>query len=150
MIREFDDADADAVAALIATTMRTSNVHDYPSSMLESLIAYFSPAKLLALAGERTCLVAELHGRIIGTGALDGEELATFFVDPAFQRRGVGSQLLLALEHAASAAGHRQIRVDSSMTGAGFYARYGYERCGPAVERSAGLQFPMIKPLPLK
>lgn len=146
-IRKFEHSDADAVAVLIATTMRISNSRDYSSSTLEALIAYFTPSKLRALAAERTCLVAEVDGRVVGTGALDADELATFFVHPDFQHRGVGSQLLLALEHAASAAGHQQLRVESSLTGAGFYARYGYERCGPPVERSAGMQIPMLKHL---
>ncbi|MGI8843771.1 MAG: GNAT family N-acetyltransferase [Gemmatimonadaceae bacterium] len=137
-IRPFEPEDAGAVSALIAVTMRESNARDYPPERLEALIAYFTPEKLRTLARERYCLVALAGGRLIGTAAREGDALATFFVDPEYQGRGVGTHLLVALEREARNAGLRSLRVEASLTGTPFYERRGYQRTGAIVAATAG------------
>lgn len=41
-IRAFADCDSEAVASIIAATMRASNSRDYSSEVPEPLIAYFT------------------------------------------------------------------------------------------------------------
>jgi predicted N-acetyltransferase YhbS len=146
-IRAFEPRDADAVSALIRRTMGESNSHDYPLDRLQPLIDYFSPEKVLRLGQERVCLVAESDQLLVGTAALEGAELATFFVLPEYQRLGIGAQLLAALEEQARAQGHSRLTVDASLTGAAFYARMGYLRTGVDREGSAGPQIGMEKRL---
>ena len=146
-LRRFEPGDAPTVANLIAETMRVSNAGDYPRERLEPLIAYFSPEKLCQLATERYVLVALADQRLVATGALDDDQLATFFVHPHYQRRGVGTRLLRALEHAAREAGTRRLRVEASLTGAPFYERHGYRRVGEPFEGTAGPQIPLMKAL---
>jgi putative acetyltransferase len=145
IIRPFEPRDADAVSALIGRTMRESNSRDYALERLQPLIDYFSPEKLRRLGQERVCLVAEIHGRLIGTAALDGIELATFFVLPEYQGQGIGTRLLAAIEQRARSLGITRITVDASLTGAAFYARNGYQRTGVEREGTAGLQIGMEK-----
>lgn len=102
-VRPFRPSDAHAVSALIRRTMRVSNGAVHPMERLQPLMDYFSPAKVDALARERVCFVAEEGGEVVGTGALEGDELVTFFVTPEQQGRGVGSRLLEAAEDAAAA-----------------------------------------------
>ena len=144
-IRTFEPRDAEAVSALIRRTMRESNSHDYPLERLQPLIDYFSPEKLRQLSQERVCLVAEANGQLIGTAALDGAELATFFVLPEYQGQGIGMQLLAAIEQQARAQGITRITVDASLTGAAFYTRMGYLRTGVEREGTAGTQIGMEK-----
>jgi GNAT superfamily N-acetyltransferase len=146
-IRAFAPEDAEAVSAVIRTTMRISNSHDYPIAQLQPLIDYFSPAKVLLLSAERHCLVATIDGRVVGTAALEGHELLTFFVLPDVQGRGVGALLLAGLEAHARAAGLRELTVDASITGAPFYARHGYQETGVTHAGSAGPQIGMVKRL---
>jgi GNAT superfamily N-acetyltransferase len=146
-LRPFRPDDAAAVSALIATTMQVSNAADYPAELIHALIAYFTPEKVTALAGERDCLVASVRADIIGTAARDVDELVTFFVHPDWQGRGVGAALLAELERSALRAGLKRLRVEASVTGAGFYERQGYQRTGPMIERTAGAQVPMSKDL---
>jgi putative acetyltransferase len=145
MLRRFEPRDAEAVSALIGTTMRRSNSRDYPAEVLRPLIDYFAPAKLIQLAGERHCLVAEEGGRVIGTAARDGAELVTFFVHADAQGRGVGTRLLGALEDEARAAGVARLTVEASVTGAPFYEQRGYRRTGRTVDGTAGVQIAMEK-----
>lgn len=147
VVRAFRPADAPAVSALIAATMRRSNARDYPAERLEALIAYFTPDMLRLLGGERQCLVALVGDRVIGTAARDGAELATFFVHPDHQGRGVGSRLLAPLEAAARAAGLPALHVESSLTGVAFYERRGYHRTGARTWGTAGPHVSLVKHL---
>jgi putative acetyltransferase len=146
-IRAFAPHDAEAVSALIQHTMRVSNSHDYPLARLQPLIDYFSPDKVRQLNQERVCLVAEIDGQVIGTAGLEDVELVTFFVHPDHQGMGIGTRLLAAIEEQARARGLTRITVDSSLTGAAFYARMGYVRTGVEFEGTAGPQIGMEKQL---
>lgn len=144
-IRAFKPDDAEAVSTLIRHTMATSNSADYPLERLQPLMDYFSPEKVLHLSKERICLVAEIDGQVIGTVALEGAELCTFFIHPEFQGKGIGSQLLTAIERAAIEAGLRAIHTDASLTGAPFYEKRGYQRTGVDIDGTAGKQIGMVK-----
>jgi GNAT superfamily N-acetyltransferase len=146
-IRAFEPRDAEAVSALIRHTMRTTNVDDYPLERLQPLMDYFSPEKVLLLSGERCCLVAEVDGEVVGTVALEEAELCTFFIHPDYQRMGIGSQLLTAIEGVAVAAEIKAIHTDASLTGVAFYEKRGYQRTGVDIEGTAGRQVGMVKRL---
>jgi GNAT superfamily N-acetyltransferase len=146
-IRRYRSSDAEAVSAIIRTTMRESNTADYPAERLQPLIDYFSPQKVEQLSHERICLVAEEGGALIATAALDGDELVTFFVLPRLQGRGVGAALLAELETIARRSGLQLLRVDASLTGAAFYERNGYRRTGAILDGTAGPQISMQKRL---
>lgn len=51
----------------------------------------YTPEKLEEINRERVCFVAEADSVIVGTAALEGDALVTFFVDPSQQRRGIGA-----------------------------------------------------------
>ncbi len=146
-IREFEPRDAEMVSSVIRRTMQESNSGDYPLARLQPLMDYFSPEKLILLNQERQCLVAEVDDQVIGTIALEGTDLCTFFIHPHYQGLGIGSQLLMAIEEVASAAGIKSIHMDASLTGVGFYAKRGYRRTGVDIEGMAGKQIGMIKEL---
>ena len=146
-IRAYESADANAVSQLIRTTMRISNSADYPMDRLQPLIDYFSPEKVDQLSRERVCLVAEEAGEIVGTGGLEDDELVTFFVNPGWQGRGIGSALLSAVEAVASTRGIRELKVGSSLAGAPFYQSHGYRPTGELSEGTAGTHVPMTKVL---
>ena len=129
--------------------MRESNSRDYPPDRLQPLIDYFSPEKVRRLGQERVCLVAEVNGLLIGTAALEGAELATFFVLPKYQGQGIGRRLLAEIEELARTQGLTHITVDASITGAAFYARMGYLRTGVERAGTAGMQIGMEKQLQL-
>lgn len=146
-IRPYHSSDAGALSRLIRATMHVSNSVDYPMERLQPLIDYFSPEKVDALNQERVCFVAEEAGEVVGTGALEADELVTFFVAPHRQGGGIGSALLRAVETAAREGGLRRLRVGSSIAGAPFYRRHGYEPTGEILEATAGAHVAMEKEL---
>jgi GNAT superfamily N-acetyltransferase len=144
-IREFVSDDATAVSELIRLTMERSNTSDYPLSKLRPLIDYFTPERVELLSRERFCLVAVQQGRIIGTAAIEGQQVATFFVHPEVQRQGVGTALLGALERLAHRKGLPRLVVEASLTGTSFYEARGYHRTGRLIEGAAGGQIELEK-----
>jgi len=147
LIRTFKAQDAKNISNLIRKTMSVSNSKDYPAERLKLLIAYFSPEKVVKLSKERVCLVAESENRLIGTIALEGNELLTFFVHPDFQTRGVGTQLLDAIEKLAISHEVTLLTCKASITAVPFYTKKGYKRTGLNKDGTAGKQIGMKKSL---
>ncbi len=77
-----------------------------------------------------TVWVAEAAGEIAGMVALSlggAAEVEDFFVEPAFQGRGVGGALMAVLLDAARAASATVLEVDADPNAEAIYAKLGFE-----------------------
>jgi N-acetylglutamate synthase-like GNAT family acetyltransferase len=146
-LRLTEPRDAEAVTALVGATMQHSESDAYPAEVLEPLIEYFTSQKISQLAHDRHFLVAEEGDKLVGAAALDGGELAAFFVHPGYQRRGVGAQLLQALEKAAADQGLSRLVVRANLASSAFYERMGYRKTGTILSATGITQIGMEKPL---
>ncbi len=82
-------------------------------------------------------LVSESDGRVVGFVSMLGNEVGGIFVDPAHQRRGVGSALMDAVT-----ASRRHVVLDvfeANAIGRSFYAAYGFRDIGSSAEETTGL-----------
>ena len=84
-----------------------------------------------ALRASWYVLTAFDDDRLVGVGRLvsDGVQYAVVFdmiVDPAYQRRGIGSALLQRLVQRCEAAGIRDIGLFAATGTQGFYSRHGF------------------------
>ncbi len=91
----------------------------------------------LALRNSRHYVVARVDGAVVGYAglmlSLDEAHVTTIAVDPAWQKHGIGSRLMINLNHAALAWGaqHMTLEVRVSNTAAQhMYARFGFETEG--------------------
>ncbi|MBR2809962.1 MAG: GNAT family N-acetyltransferase [Solobacterium sp.] len=129
-IRRFEPEDASAVSGLIAETMRISNARDYPSNVLEDLIAHRQPQDILLQAAETHFYVAEEKGEIIACGAIGRKHscccLYSIFVHPSYQGKGIGAAIVATLEQDAYAAQTGCIEVPASITALPFCRKLGY------------------------
>lgn len=85
-----------------------------------------TPAKMAAWQ----VWVAEADGQVAGMIALSlgaVAEVEDFFVEPAFQGRGVGGALMATLQAAARAAGAVTLEVDADPNAEAIYAKLGFE-----------------------
>ena len=132
-VRRFREGDAEAVSALIAETLRTTNAKDYPAEYIEQTVAALSPKQIAARA-ERTHFYVACAGRTpVGCGAIgaywdkeDESSLFTVFVLPEYQRKGIGRAIIRALEEDEYFLRARRIEIPASVTAAPFYRKMGY------------------------
>ena len=132
-IRRLEEKDAQAVAELIATTIRISNARDYPAELMEELVKTETPEHVLQRAAWTHFYVAEEEGNIIGCGAIgpywgkeDESSLFTIFVHPNYQGKGIGKRIVETLEQDEFALRARRIEIPASITGLPFYQKMGY------------------------
>jgi len=132
-IRRFEEADAREVSALIARTLRTTNIRDYSPEYIEATVNAMRPQDILRRAGWTHVYVARDGERIVGCGAIgpywdreDESSLFTLFVLPEYQGRGIGRRIVETLERDAYALRARRIEIPASVTAAPFYERMGY------------------------
>jgi putative acetyltransferase len=93
-------------------------------------------AATLTVAGmERKILeleiwVAELSDKVVGWGAIRGDQLEGLYTDPEFFGRGIGTELLSLLEALMRGRGIPAVFAETSSNAEEFYLRRGYEQIG--------------------
>ena len=104
-IRRFQTGDADEVSALIATTLRTTNIKDYSSEDIENEVEILQPNNILERAKYTHFYVVCDDNKLVGCGAIgpywdkeDESSLFTIFVLPEYQGKGIGKKIIETLE----------------------------------------------------
>ena len=151
-IRRFENADAEAVSAVVCETVRISNAKDYPQEYVDVLVKEHSPERIAERAAQGHMYVACDGETIIGTGTIApfwGSEtesiLLTVFVLPAYQGKGVGRAIIAALEQDEYAKRATRIEIPASLTGADFYRHLGYEYKDGITEPENGVMIRLEK-----
>ena len=151
-IRAFRKEDANAVAQVIAKTLRISNSKDYPQDYIEYIIAAHSAEDLLKASDERHIYVACDGERIVGTGGIAGywgskteSILLTIFVLPEYQGKGIGRQIIQTLEQDEYALRANRIEIPASKTAVNFYRKLGYDYKDGKAELDDGLLYRLEK-----
>ena len=133
-IRRFRETDAKEVSALIARTLRTTNIKDYSPEFIEQEVNVLTPAYIAWRASWTHFYVVCEGERIIGCGAIGpywGSEtessLFTIFVLPGYQGRGIGRRIVETLEQDEFALRASRIEIPASITACEFYRKLGYD-----------------------
>ena len=133
-IRRFKETDAQEVSALIAKTLRTTNIKDYSSEFIENEVKVLTPEYIAWRASWTHFYVVCDGERIVGCGAIGpywGSEtqssLFTIFVLPHYQGRGIGRQIVETLEQDEFALRASRIEIPASITACEFYRKLGYD-----------------------
>jgi len=133
IIKRFREEEAKEVSDLIRTTIRISNTKDYPTELMDQLIEYETPERVIERAGWTHFYVAHDEDKIIGCGAIgpywgkeDESSLFTIFVLPEYQGKGVGRRIIETLETDIFFRRAKRIEIPASITGVPFYLRMGY------------------------
>jgi GNAT superfamily N-acetyltransferase len=141
--------DAEAIEALIQRSVRILQAPDYTEAQREGALGtVFGVDRQLIRDG--TYLIAEQDGRMVACGGwsrrsavfgadalhggdtteirpgIDPARIRAFFVEPGFERQGIGSMIMRACEDAARAYGFLDLELAATVTGVALYARHGF------------------------
>jgi len=133
-IEPFQTHQAKAVSDLIRRGLLEINAKDYPLEFITYLVDYFSPAQIEENAKTQHIFVALEAGRVIGTSGLANFGSAdkpdyfgvAVFVQPECQGRGIGKQLMAAVEAKAKEIGAGKITVRAAIRAERFYEKLGF------------------------
>ena len=120
------DTDIPQYIELIHRTLRVSNSRDYEQDIVENLCALYTPESVHSLLEKRTIFVAKESGEVLGTGGIENNVLYGVFVDPEFQGRGLGREIMVRLEAKAREDGVAALTAPASITAVEFYRHLGY------------------------
>lgn len=124
-IRRATADDSRAVYEIVLHALRETNARDYPASVIDRLVLTL-PEKVASNLVTWHAFVALVDGRVVGTASLSGHTVKSVFVHPDYQRGGVATKLMGAVENAAVAQSVRSLNVQSSITAQPFYAMWGF------------------------
>jgi GNAT superfamily N-acetyltransferase len=161
--------DVELLEPLIAESVRVLQAPDYTASQREAALGtVFGVDRQLILDG--TYFVAEIDGVIVGCGgwsrrrtlfgsdhgaaredalldpASDAARIRAFFVRPGYERRGIGSAIMLASEEAAAAEGFTRLELRSTLTGVALYRAHGFREMEKAeIPLTSGDTLPTVQ-----
>jgi N-acetylglutamate synthase-like GNAT family acetyltransferase len=127
-IRNASATDAPTISNTIINALRESNARDYSPEIIEQVVRSFSAPAVMKMLTERQVMVATVDGHIVATASLQANTIRSVFVDPDYQAKGIGRQLMERIESLAANAGLSILSVPSSITAEGFYASLGFRK----------------------
>jgi GNAT superfamily N-acetyltransferase len=151
IVRRFNEADLASVYELVRSTIDISYRPDYPQNAIEFFQGRHTRERILDDAKNGRTLVAWHSGEIAGTGTLLGAHIRRVFVDPRYQRRGIGKLIADKLEQMARADNVIELDLSAALGSRTFWESRGFtvreELFAPAREDLVIHYFVMVKKL---
>ena len=133
VIRRLKECDAKVVAEIVCRNFLEVNIKDYPKDEMERLAKTYDKNKILEMNNWAHSYVACSDNKVVGCGSIAsfwGKEnesiLLTIFVVPELQGKGIGTQIINALEKDEYFLRAKRIEIPSSITACDFYRNFGY------------------------
>ncbi|MGD0784414.1 MAG: GNAT family N-acetyltransferase [Sedimentisphaerales bacterium] len=126
-MRKFKSSDLDTVRDLIHKTIDINYLPFYNAESIKYFKDYHNNENILKGTKEGYTIVLEKSNRIIGTATLIDDYIMRVFVNPKFQKKGLGKLLMQKLQTKALSAGIRTVKLDSSLPAKKFYDSLGYK-----------------------
>ena len=139
LVREARHEDAERALSVLKRSIVELCVADHQNDpeTLAHWLANKTPERFAAwLADPSSALfVAELGEHVRGVGRVGRVgRIQLCYAEPGYQRRGIGTAMLRALEQRARDWRLLALTLDSSLDACAFYAHHGYHRAGPAMD----------------
>ena len=133
VIRRLEEVDAEIVAKIICRNLLEVNTRDYQQEEMEYLTKVYDKDKVLEMNNWAHSYVACFDNRVVGCGSIasfwgkeDESILLTVFVLPELHGKGIGGQIINALEKDKYFFRAKRIEIPSSITACDFYRKFGY------------------------
>jgi GNAT superfamily N-acetyltransferase len=126
-IRRFSRSDLTAVKELIDSTIDICYSADYPKEAVQYFKQYHCEENILKGEEKGWTIVLEKNNRILGTGTIINDHILRVFVNPKFQKQGLGKLIMNKLEDKAISSGVNKVKLDASLPSKTFYDSLGYK-----------------------
>jgi putative acetyltransferase len=128
IIRKAISTDLKSIWAIRTAAIKAISEKYYTRSEIETWSSTPPPANFKDVITKLNWHVVEYQGEIIGCGFidLDNSEIGGIFVDPHFQRNGVGIKILNVLEQFAKNHHLHCLYLDSTVNAESFYKAAGF------------------------
>jgi GNAT superfamily N-acetyltransferase len=125
-IRSFGPSDLKVVKELVDKTMEVNYRGFFCEEVMEYFNRFHGDVNVLQVAILGQTIVAEKDGRILGTGSIIDDYILRVYIDPAYQRQGVGRLVMAALEQWAASRGKKKVRLRATDISRSYYEKIGY------------------------
>lgn len=143
-IRDFSLSDLKRVEELINKTVDVC----YRPVMREEVIRYLkgfhNTENILKIAEQGCTIVAEKNSKMVGTGSVVDGVVLRVYIDPDFQKQGIGKRIMRELERRSIREGVEEVMLRSTAVSWKFYILLGYsivEKNYVEVENSCHLEY---------
>jgi putative acetyltransferase len=127
-IREYKPSDTKMIMKLFYDTVHKINIRDYTQEQVnawavETMDYEFWQKRLEA----KLPYVVEHNGEIVGFGELDPDgHIDCFYCHSQYQRKGIGSKLLMHIENMAKSRKNKRLYAEVSITAKPFFQNHGF------------------------
>jgi len=128
-IRDYQDSDCQALADIFSRAVRQIARRDYsPAQIMAWAPQTRDMAEFDASCHAKPTFVAEYKGQVAGFTDLNAEgHIDMFYVNPDFQRRGVGSAMLRFVTARAQGERFKRLHGEVSITARPVFERHGFK-----------------------
>ncbi|MFX0116672.1 MAG: GNAT family N-acetyltransferase, partial [Candidatus Hodarchaeota archaeon] len=116
------------VSNLVRKVIKESLSRDYPEATIQLLYVEYKPEYFKEPYHGQKIFVAKENSKIIGTAAIQNNLIMDVFVDPDYEGKGIGSDLVTHLEELARLQGHTSTRISANPYAIDFYEKLGYAK----------------------
>ena len=114
------------VVSLIRHVVDVSYKDAYPAGALNLYKEFHSRDNILNDAENGYCVIAENAGKIVGTGTLLENGIRRVYIDPSYQKSGIGSEIYRELEKRALQIGLSRLGLGASVIAREFWESVGF------------------------
>jgi len=115
------------IQSLIYHTIDNNFVKIYPQSVNSYLKSYHSIQSISDDIRNGYCIIGKINNSIVATGTLINNYIKSLYVNPLFQRKGIGSIIINYLEQYAINNNVKEILIDATIGSENFYVKLGYK-----------------------
>lgn len=149
IIREIKIEDVEEVTSFVRRCIKEVNSKVYPAEVINYIHNYYSPEFLKSIINKKHIIVYEENSKVFGTASINLEEryISSVFVDPDHHHKGIGTQLMNAIEDYAKDKRLKKVYLNASLNAENFYKDRGYKKIKKMKNPNFGLTIKMRKKL---
>ena len=126
-IRKFKEKDADEFSKIIFKSIEKS-----PAS--KEIIGFVrrknNPEELIKKSKDTKLFLALINGKIVGGGGIKKNKIRTMFIDPKYQKKGIGKNIYERLEKIARENSEKKLWLHAAIDAVEFYEKLGFKKIG--------------------